>query len=191
MNLDELAATIEDSYQRLASDIEKNRITIMNIITVIDGFEKYIAEKQTPRIIREIANVKSVADSINGKLITLTSRFEILNSATEGRLQAITEEIKPKKVSVNKYEITEQGLDLIPLERLWKKYKSGRGEWFWSEPSERYETPETINAVRNLVKKIRSTDNQQLEQDNYTYRLSGDQNQFISRNPKGAIFRRK
>ena len=80
--------------------------------------------------------------------------------------------------SIVSQQAQEPALSVLP----WKTYKHGEGEWVFSDPS-RYKDPpltvEQFSLLSWLVSKLRREG--KVEIGAYTYQLSGDKEDFISR----------
>ncbi len=98
--------------------------------------------------------IKAIRERLNEIIADLDKMEDALNNAPPGAVEEV--------------ELPKEALDALP----WKLYKSGKGEWIFSN----LENPTATNLRETLTK-----NNGKLKLHDATYRFSGQDNKFISR----------
>ena len=101
--------------------------------------------------------IKAVRERLNEAIADLNKMEEALQNAPPGAIEEV--------------ELPKEALDGLP----WKPYKSGNGEWIFSNLENLI-----VQSLRNALAK----NNGSIKLHGTTYRFSGDDNKFISRYSK-------
>ena len=98
--------------------------------------------------------IKAVRERLNEAIADLNKMEEALNNAPPGAIEEV--------------ELPKESLDGLP----WKSYKSGSGEWIFSNLE---------NLIVQSLREALVKNNSRIKLHDATYRFSGQDNKFISR----------